>query len=437
MRNMTAFFAFLLLTASAVACEAATTFVSGSTGSDGAFNPSTNTVVTVPASGVMNYTTINIPSGVTVTFTPNALNTPVFLLATGNVTIGGTINVNGGNATTTAPGIGGPGGFSGGYAYTMYTVVGGSGLGPGGGPGSGPTTTPTTGIHGSYAGMGVGNSPSSTYGNLNILPLIGGSGGGGGYNGFYQSHGGGGGGAVLIASSGTITHNGSILAKAGAGYSAGGNGSAGAIKLMANTITGTGAVDASSANGGTGRIRMEASSFSFFGTSNPMFTYGIPGSIFGSAPPAIAITSIGGVSTPSIPTGSYASPDINLPNTTTNPVPVNISATNIPVGSVFSVRVIPQNWKTAAVATELPPVTTTLSGTDASSTGTANVTIPTTCTTIGTACTSVIVVQATFTVLTALNYNGEEINQVRVASATDGTSEVVYITKTGKEIKVS
>ena len=436
MRKMTALLASFLLTFGAVASEAANNFVSGSTGADGAFNPTVNTVVNLPASGVMNYTTINIPSNITVTFTPNALNTPVYLLATGNVTISGTVNVNGGNATTTTPGVGGPGGFNGGYAYTPYNVVGGSGLGPGGGPGSGPTTTPTSGIHGSYAGVGTGNSASSTYGNLNILPLIGGSGGGGGFNGFYQSHGGGGGGALLIASSGTITHNGSILAKAGAGYSAGGNGSAGAVKLMANTITGNGTIDASSNNGGTGRVRIESFGLTYYGVANPMFTYGIPGSIFGSAPPSIAITAINGVSTPSAPTGSYTSPDISLPSTTTNPVSMNISAMNIPVGTVFSVRVIPQGWKTATPAADLPPVTTTLTGTEAFSTGTANVTIPTTCTTIGTACTSVVVVQATFTV-TAFNYNGEEVGSVRVATNPSGGSDVFYITKGGKEFKVS
>jgi len=431
------FFTLLLLLASSVANAAYTPFVSGSTGADGAFNPTTNTVVALPASGVLNYTTVNIPSNVTVTFTPNALNTPVTMLATGNVTISGTINVNGSWATSSGPGVGGPGGFNGGYSNTMYTVVGGAGLGPGGGPGGGTTTTPQyIGINGSYAGVGTNNAPSSIYGNVNLLPLIGGSGGGGGYNGFYQSHGGGGGGAIVIASSTTITHNGNITAYGGGGYSNGGAGSAGAIRLVANTITGTGSINASSTSGGTGRIYLQSNNFSYYGASNPMFNYGIPSSVTGSAPPTITITSVGGTNTPATPTGSYANADITLPNTTTNPVPVNISATNIPVGTVFSVYVIPQMWTSKNISTDLPPVSTTLSGTTASSSGTANVTIPTTCTTIGLACTSVISVQATFTV-TALNYNGEEIDKVRVATNPGGGSDVFYITKTGKEIKVS
>lgn len=440
MKKWCASLAVLLSMVGAATCGATSTFNSGSTGSLGALNPSSNTTITLPADGVLNYTSINIPAGVTVTFTPNAANTPVYMLASGNVTIAGTIAVNGGNATATTPGIGGPGGYPGGYAYTPYNVTGGYGLGPGGGPGSGPTTTPTTGVHGSYAGIGTGNSPSSTYGNVNILPLIGGSGGGGGYyccNTVTTNNGGGGGGAIVVASSGTITHNGTIQAKGGAAYTNyAGTGSAGAIKLMAQTITGSGILDASSTTGGTGRIRLESNNLSLYGTSTPQFTYGVPGSVFGVAPPTITITSIGGVNAPATPTGSYNIADITLPNTTTNPVSVGISATNVPVGTTFSVKVIPQGWKTNAQSTDLPSVTTTLSGTDASSSGTASITIPTTCTTIGTVCTSVVTVTATFTVI-AFNYQGEEINSVRVASNADGTSETFYITKEGKEIKVS
>ena len=64
-------------------------FNSGSTGADGAFNPTTNTSLQMPASGVFNFTTVNIPFGVTVTFIRNAANTPVVILASGNVTITG------------------------------------------------------------------------------------------------------------------------------------------------------------------------------------------------------------------------------------------------------------------------------------------------------------------------------------------------------------
>jgi hypothetical protein len=54
-------------------------FDSGSTGADGALTPTVNTEVPLPESGTLNYTSINIPDGVRVTFRPNASNTPVTL----------------------------------------------------------------------------------------------------------------------------------------------------------------------------------------------------------------------------------------------------------------------------------------------------------------------------------------------------------------------
>src|SRR2546425_725447 len=125
----------------------AQTFSSGSTGVDGAFSPTTNpTTLMVPPSGVFNFTTINVPSNVSVKFTRNASNTPVTMLATGNVTIAGIIDVRGGDGGSSRTfgtvvgsngGAGGPGGFDGGSgAPAVVSTTGGSGLGPGGGSGS-------------------------------------------------------------------------------------------------------------------------------------------------------------------------------------------------------------------------------------------------------------------------------------------------------------
>ena len=100
----------------------AQTFSSGSTGADGVFAPPANVTLAVPPSGVFNFTNVTIPSGVTVRFTRNAANTPVTILATGNITIAGTVDVSatsGGNVVNgtflgSNAGIGGPGGFDGG-----------------------------------------------------------------------------------------------------------------------------------------------------------------------------------------------------------------------------------------------------------------------------------------------------------------------------------
>lgn len=275
-------------------CQAALAFNSGSTGSDGALAPAVNLQVQLPPSGVLNYTTINIPSGVTVTFKRNALNTPVVLLVSGSVTIAGTIDVRGtsgaaigttgdGNkADDGLPGLGGPGGFDGGRggqadsAQRPAIVNGEAGQGPGGGQGGWISSVPlyTTpngnscrenrgnsfehyGLGGAHASAGPdggfgsyqcqGQTPAAqAYGSVRLQPLVGGSGGGGarGITTDAGSGGGGGGGAILIAASGTLTITGSIQADGGdAGrqqaYS-GGGGSGGAIHLVATAITGNG-----------------------------------------------------------------------------------------------------------------------------------------------------------------------------------------------------
>src|SRR6266550_9154022 len=84
----------------AVTVQAQNTFSSGSTGSDGPFSPATSQSIVVPDSGVFNFTTVNIPTGVTITFTRNLTNKPMTILASGDVVIAGTINLDGklGNA---------------------------------------------------------------------------------------------------------------------------------------------------------------------------------------------------------------------------------------------------------------------------------------------------------------------------------------------------
>ncbi|MBI4684011.1 MAG: hypothetical protein HY755_02305 [Nitrospirae bacterium] len=396
-------------------------FNSGSTGALGAFNPTANTVVDLPADGILNYTTVNIPSGVTVTFKKNAANTPVYMLATGNVTISGTINVDGQASTSWPPGAGGTGGFDGGYGGTQAS---GSGLGPGGG-GGGPNTSYPYGGGGGFATAGGSAGAShgaggSTYGNASLIPLIGGSGGGGSA---YSAGGGGGGGAILIASSGTITlNNGTITANGGNGYNYGGGGSGGAVKLMANTITGNGSINAKGGNyGGAGRIRIEADIRTFSFTTNPSYSFGLPGSVFISNMPTLKITSIGGINVPDNPKGSYSQIDVLLPSTTTNPVTVTVSATNIPVGTTITVSVSPQLGSSSKV-------TGALSGSLSSSTASVNINIPTA------NYFTLLTAQATFTVQTAMYWEDEKIEKVRVATKMGGGSEVTYITESGKEI---
>ncbi|MDI6800830.1 MAG: hypothetical protein QMD01_02040 [Thermodesulfovibrionales bacterium] len=260
----------LIILSLSLTAKAHAAFVSGSTGADGAFNPTANTEVTLPADGVLNYTTVNIPSGVTVTFKKNAANTPVYILATGDVSIAGIVSVDGGAASGTVPGSGGPGGYNGGNGAASQ-IPAGNGLGPGGGKGG--TTGCLYGGGGGYGANGsnyngCGNGGGLAYGNALISPLIGGSGGGGSAASSAYG-GGGGGGALLIASSGSIILTGTLRANGGECYNPSGGGSGGAIKLIANTISGNGTISAKGAYtttaspGGAGRIRLEAYSNNF------------------------------------------------------------------------------------------------------------------------------------------------------------------------------
>lgn len=293
--------------ASAFAGAPALAFDSGSTGADGALNPTVNTEIQVPASGILNYTTVNIPVGVTVKFKKNALNTPVYLLATGNVTIAGTVDLRGADATHSGayadgnladdgiPGAGGPGGYDGGRggrddaALTPAIVRGGSGLGPGGGKGgiegpdscSGQRYLKHAGLGASHATAGgtgfftvsrcgsLSTDQPKAYGAAQLQPLVGGSGGGGGRGGtnYAGTGGGGGGGALLIAASGILNMAASGAIDATGGDSGGttgtgaggrgGGGSGGAIRLVATTIAGTGRLSASGGCSNTNNTRRQ------------------------------------------------------------------------------------------------------------------------------------------------------------------------------------
>jgi hypothetical protein len=283
-------------------------FNSGSTGADGAFNPTVSQTVPVPPSGIFNYTSVSIPAGVVITFQKNTTNTPVVILAAGDVTVAGSIDVRGTPSADVGasgvgaaqgvqgddgtPGKGGPGGFDGGRGGVslagqplLVQFNAGAGLGPGGGGGGASWLTSTncdcrgcttSGFSSSRPGAGGGfsvaanaagsacvvsgsiNYPGSPggalYGSTLLLPMIGGSGGGGGGGGsaFEGSGGGGGGGALLIAASGTVSVTGSVLADGGPSGassgggcgSTGGGGSGGAIRIIATVISGNGAISA-------------------------------------------------------------------------------------------------------------------------------------------------------------------------------------------------
>jgi hypothetical protein len=431
-----------------------TPFSSGSTGTDGAFAPTQRQTIQVPESGVFNFTTVTIPTGVIINFKPNSRNTPVTILAQGDVRIAGYFGVSGFNGGRNYGGLGGPGGFRGGDGGVwLNDPAGKAGDGPGGG-GGGPAVANGSDANGgggggyfSQGGSAIPNlAPGGpAYGTKVLLPLIGGSGGGGGSAALNGSGGagGGGGGAILIASSTKIIFesgdpNVGIYAIGGnagcATSSCGGGGSGGAIRLVANTITGapliwayggTGSNDPRNF-GGNGYIRVEAFDLSQFqinsrGVDN--FSFGRPNPVMLANNPGLRIVSVGGVNAPAQPVGSFytAQPDLVVSESVTNPVNVVIQATNIPGTPTIQVTRITE-------AGERATDTCTLSN----NTCTTRVSLPL-------SKTSLIIATTTVDGLLAFGrpifIDGERVNKVEIAAAFGGQSEVTYITDSGRRLK--
>lgn len=444
-------------------------FDSGSTGEDGALEVTQNSQLQLPPDGVFNFTTVHVASGATLTFKKNDQNTPVTILASGDVKIEGTISVNGSNGNYIIPGEGGSGGFDGGVGGAAKQV-GRRGEGPGGGYGGSPKVDNEnfggSGGGGGFTGMGGGGSTANSsapggaggaaYGNERIIPLLGGSGGGGGggTSRYVGGAGGGGGGALLIASNGSIAITGAIYANGGRGADGegvwgyygrhrngggGGGGAGGAIRLIGQTISGNGTIQASGGGGGIGsntdywnspwyggsgskgRIRFEGSNVTRTVGTDPPLSMGYPYAVTPPDMPTLTIVSIAGVAVPALPRGDFGAPDVTLPYSAKNPITIVVQATNIPTGTQVTLKANPAVGGTASASA-------TLSGTDTSSTASVNLNL-------STAYPSVITAFVTYQ-LTAANFyiNGERVDMVRVASTLEGRSEITYITESGKEI---
>ena len=85
-------------------------------GSDGSYGPllvtAGNTLqVTLPPDGVIRATDITVETGGVLRFQTNTNNTPVYLLAQGDIRIDGTLDIAGRPATADVGGFAGPGGW--------------------------------------------------------------------------------------------------------------------------------------------------------------------------------------------------------------------------------------------------------------------------------------------------------------------------------------
>ncbi|MEN9676397.1 MAG: hypothetical protein RIS76_2293 [Verrucomicrobiota bacterium] len=359
------------LISAAVFEASAANFSSGSTGADGPLNVTSNTVVQLPADGVLNYTTITVGVSNSLTFKRNVLNTPVYLLATGDVVIDGSINVNGGTGSV-APlsgGLGGPGGFdggAGGFTSADNVLPGGAGMGPGGGlPGPGGNYN----FNGAGAGAYGARPPAANaldgvaYGSRLLIPLVGGS-GGGGVNGDPNRGGGGGGGAVLVASNTriTVSSTGSIVARSGEAVEVSryNSGSGGAVRLVAPRVYGTGTLDVRSTtstvndqfrSGGAGRIRVDSifkveptnpagENLSLVFVPSPSASVGSTMIVFPPSVPSLSIVSAAGQA---IAEGALAPVQVQLPfGSNTNQL-ITVRARNFGADVPIRVSLIPAN----------------------------------------------------------------------------------------------
>jgi hypothetical protein len=141
--------------------------------------------------------------------------------------------------------------------------------------------------------------------------------------------------------------------------------------------------------------------------------------------PQLRIVSIAGINAPSNPAGSFqAPPDVVIPALQTNPINVSLEASNIPIGTLVQVTVIPENGARTSVESSA------LSGTEASSSTTATITLP--------GGVSVIVATATVPVVLAngapMFIEGEQVERMEVTASYGGETEVTYITKRGRRI---
>ena len=470
----------------------------GSNGSDLAFDPNSNVTIDlslaatadwdstspVPGQGiydpnewavVFHYTTVNIPAGVTVTFTNHPSRAPVVWLVQGDVVIEGTVDVSGADGHGDGEPVGyaepGPGGFRGGRG-AQISAFPSSGFGPGGG-GFGVNWNQVSG--GSYASAGEGYEPGAIYGNSAILPLIGGSGGSGL---LWPDHecagGGGGGGAILIGANTSISVSGSIVANGGVGgkvaYRAAG-GSGGAIRLVADYVAGDGELralggESGSADGGEGRIRVEGNTVNLTDPGDPLFVEDTPGFVFPPAgTPKLRATALNAVDVPDDPEGVIDDPvDVDVNINTCDSITLEIEAENVPLDTTVDVRVVPASGY-SSVFTSTP-----LAGTYESSDATADVSFP--------AGYSVVQLRAEFetgggkyygmsetyrpqrlrelVIVAAANIiaavmqdssspavihdlrtlSGERVTKMQYAGGAHGGGRVVYVTETGRRIPV-
>lgn len=288
---------------------------------------------------VFKYSSVTVAAGATVTFKNHPSRAPVVWLVNGDVTIEGTIKLNGQNGIS-SPNIAepGPGGFRGGAGYYGSGIGAGAGLGFSGG---------SLGNNAGGGGLMV-RDPS-------IVPLVGGAGGGGHQN---QANwgGGAGGGAILLACTGTARIDGLIQANGGGApndhhFKYAGGGAGGAIRVLCSTLEGDGTFEALGkgySTGSLGRIRIErvTNQGSVAISPDPSVVPlpdGTTATLWpGPSGPTVRILSIGTEDAPADPRSAFGAeaPDVSLPEVSS--AEVILETIGVEQASQVEVRIAPR-----------------------------------------------------------------------------------------------
>jgi hypothetical protein len=299
---------------------------------------------------VLAFAALTIPAGAMVQVTGKH---PAALLATGSITVGGSLIANGGAspALSAGGGIGNGGGGEGGDGHPhtgdILNTTSSPGYGTGGGGGSRLADTYGVfnvcgGSGGTLGGRGGGPRTTAQFNNL-IDSLVAGSGGGGGFGSTGGGGGGAGGGAIELGAFGAVTlQPGSLISVDGGNSSygqtdggmtangaGGGGGSGGAVLIHAPVIAADGTINARGGIGGTGTPGQSGGGSGGGGGAIVMQWGGGPGH---TAPSTAGIHVDGGIGT--CASGSLGS--VRVAQAVVNSIDVDFG--EIPIGSA---RMIP------------------------------------------------------------------------------------------------
>ena len=233
----------------------------------------------------------------------------------------------------------------------------------------------------------------------------------------------------------------------------GSGGSGGAIRIIASEVLGGSRLDASGGtaanssngvnggNGAQGVIRIETFNLNrAFNFVDGRAFQSLPGLIdtSGTDLPTLRISKIGGADVPLAPSSNTAMPALTIPSGVANPVPIEVTATNVTPGQTAMIRI---NYEGNG-GEIIEATTAALAGTNALSTAVANVNLAGG---VGTMAAIMqtppfvpapIVSAPSFMDNMQLTIDGETVTKIETVSVAgaDGT-EIVYLTDTGKSAR--